>query len=705
MSLQPLEGSIEALDASRNRLQYGDRTMRRTELLLLLAVGNLWAQTPRQFESLLTDSNDYVCGGIAYPDCATWPMPPIPMPGAGYRDPVWGTTVYRLAVPHENTAGTVIPAYSRVQAWNSDGTLMTVVDMGNSGLDLYDATTVPPTPINRITTTDGSTTYPNAISGDALWAYTDPHRIYYQASSQSSHGTELRYVDVSTCRKSNCALKPVTVHTFSCRTDSISNPELGPGVAANKIETGSGAQGGMFDNTDRYFSFTCDKVDGTGRHVIDFIRYDRQTDTVVHQDKWYKLCPGHLPQGCAAYWYTGQQGRNIIRMNQHPDHRYITVLWQTSSTNGKSGTTSNPTHINITNNVLTVTANNTLQLGTEAKFHNLSAATYLNNRFVLVTRATSTQFTANFDHPNDDQAISSGTITGLQCTLDVNWVRGCGTEVFDDDYNYLGPASSYLAHQDTGFDVNGVPVYVEVQAYRGDRKSYRSIQITDLTKLDPTRITSKRVLLPCSYSYLGTDCDIGVFLSPNKDNGHVSMQGSGGPLRGYALFSTFSQAGPREGIDMRYPPGTTLGTDVANPGTATVTPASMTQIGAGVTSIIGFSTPNAEVVTWKSTTATTATATFVKTHYAGDMVTCLSCSDTGFAAMELFVVKIDTTATDSSNAVFWRIGRTHAIRNGDYNCEAHATVNRDFSQILFGSSWDRDCATNSAVTGYWMKLP
>jgi hypothetical protein len=582
---------------------------------------------------------------------------------------------------------------------------MTAVDMGTSGLDLYDATTVPPTPINRITTTDSSVTYPNAISGDALWAYTDPHRIYYQAPSGSGHGTELRYVDVSACTRSSCALKPVVVHTFSCVTDSISNPELGAGVAGNKIETGSGAQGGMFDNTDRYFSFTCDKVDGTGRHEIDFIRYDRQADTVTYQDKWYKLCPGQQPQGCAAYWFVGKQGRNVIRMNQHPDHRYITVLWQTSSANGKSGTSSPPTHINIFNNMLTVTANNTLQVGTEAKFHNLNAATYLNDQFVVITSATSTQFTATFSHPDDDQAISSGTITGLQCALDVNWVRGCGTEVFDDSYNFRGPASSYLAHQDTGFDVNGVPVYVELASYRGDIKGSRSIQITNLTTLDPTKITSKRVLLPCSYDFISSSCDSGVFVYYNKDQGHISMQGSGGALKGYALLSTLSAGGPKQGVNVKYPLGTTLGTAVASAGTAQVTPASMAQIGVGVASIVGFGTPNAEVVNWTSTTATAATATFTKPHSASDTVTCLSCGSTGFAAMEMLAIKIDTTAPDSSNAVFWRVGRTHAIRDGDYNCEAHATVSRDFTQILFGSSWDQDCSTNSALSGYWMKLP
>ena len=109
-----------------------------------------WSQTPAQFNGLLTTSSDYTCAGTV--PCATWPMPPIPAPGESWLDPTFGTTTWRLAVPPANTSGKVIPAYNRVQVWNSNNTLMFMTDLGNAGLDLYDATTTPPTPINRITT-------------------------------------------------------------------------------------------------------------------------------------------------------------------------------------------------------------------------------------------------------------------------------------------------------------------------------------------------------------------------------------------------------------------------------------------------------------------------------------------------------------------------------------------------------------------------
>ena len=56
-------------------------------------------------------------------------------------------------------------------------------------------------------------------------------------------------------------------------------------------------------------------------------------------------------------------------------------------------------------------------------------------------------------------------------------------------------------------------------------------------------------------------------------------------------------AGPVIGFPPRYPPPTTLGTAVTAPGTVTVTPASMSRIGAGVVSTVDTGA-NMESVTW-----------------------------------------------------------------------------------------------------------
>ncbi|MGD0629622.1 MAG: hypothetical protein ABR987_09725 [Terracidiphilus sp.] len=372
------------------------------------------AQTvPPQFQNLLTTNTDYTCGGVV--PCATWPMPPIPSVGGSYVDPFWGTTTYRLPVLPANNSGLVFSSYSRVQAWSSDNKRMFLTEptSGIGVLDLYDATTTPPTPINRITTTDG--TYINAMDGDAYWSNTIPTRIYYIPwDSPSKASLQLRYVDVSNCTAQNCVLTPTIVHTFSCVSDAFA--PFGAGVPGNWIETGSGGQGGMFDSTDNFFSFTCDFVNGTGRGEIDFIRYERSTDTVTTQEKWYSVCAGGVPSGCRVYtnpW--GKQGYDMIRMNQHPDANYITVIWQCSASNS-------------------------------------------------------------------------------------TWSIGCGTAGYGPTYNFLGPISAAISHQDNGFDINGVPVTVFIGANTNTIADAWSIEIANLKTLSPTGITSKVIYLPCSYA-------------------------------------------------------------------------------------------------------------------------------------------------------------------------------------------------------------
>ena len=173
-------------------------------------------------------------------------------------------------------------------------------------------------------------------------------------------------------------------------------------------------------------------------------------------------------------------------------------------------------------------------------------------------------------------------------------------------------------------------------------------------------------------------------------------------LPGYGLLSTMIMAGPKSGLVPNYPAGTTLGTAV-DPGTVTVTPASMSQIGTGVVSMIDTGT-SAEAVTWTEVTSTAATAIFTKTHAANAAVKCLSCGDTGWASMENVAIKIDSNAADGSPAQFWRIGRTMGIRDNTYDAEPHSTVNRDFTQIIWGSTWNTDPASYTSVNGYWTRL-
>jgi hypothetical protein len=85
-------------------------------------------------------------------------------------------------------------------------------------------------------------------------------------------------------------------------------------------------------------------------------------------------------------------------------------------------------------------------------------------------------------------------------------------------------------------------------------------------------------------------------------------------------------------------------------------------------------------------------------------VKCLSCGDTGWGTMENVAVKIDSSAADGSTAQFWRIGRTMGIRDNTYDAEPHSSVNRDFTQIIWGSTWNTDPVSYTSVNGYWTRL-
>ena len=671
-------------------------------IFALLLAASVSAQTvPPQFSGLMTNTTDLTCAGVATPTCVTWPMPAIPGQGGSYFDPTWGTTTWELNVPPENVGSPAndIPAYSRVQGFSEDNHYLFMAEGGTCYTDLYDATTTPPTPINRILTTDGS--FVSAACGDANWANSSstPKRIYYipfdDYGGTPAPSTQLRYVDISACGTGagNCTLTPTVVHTFSATSDRYfslgtitsfsiasnvvtlnfgngtgngltvgqtvvpyglsigtylngssllvatrssgqitanfthadvtSTSDTGiagvAGLAANQIETGSGAQGGMFDLTDTYFSFTADLVNGYGRGEIDWIRYNKSTDTVTTQEKWYTPCPGGLPAGCEVFFNSGGEvqnpGYNMIRMNQHPNANYITVIWQCSV------------------------------------------------------------------YP---------------------WVQGCGTEAYGPTYNFLGPISSNNIHQDNGFDVNGVPVTVMVQGVSGTSLDYYGLTIANLTTLSTTAVTAKQIEVPCNFAYAGTppSCTGGAFLG--FKSWHVSMTGTWGSVPGYALISTLTtNVGSSGSFPPDAPTPTTLGTAVTSTGSHTVTPGSMSQVGIGVQLLIDAQNANIETVTVTGVTGSTFTATFAKTHLSTAPVSNISVGDTGWGAMENIAVLIDTTAANESAAQFWRLGRTMSIRDTDYGAEPHTFVNRDWTAYVWGSNWNTDGGVDNA---YYTKL-
>ena len=653
-----------------------------------------------------SDATDLTCGGTL--PCSTWPMPANPGMGNSWTDTTYGTTTWELPVGAANTYGHVVPTYARVQAFSEDNHYLFMSEGGGSNtyayMDLYDATTTPPTFINRMTTSDGTDL--NSYNGDANWAFSSstPTRIYYIPwGGYATVSLQLRYVDVGggNCTTSSCVLTPTIVHSFSCTTDSYtSTPYMaGPplGTAGTQIETGSGAQGGMFDSTDNYFSFSCDYLNGGDRDEIDLIRYNKSANTTF-QEKWYNVCPGAVPTGCYVWTHyenPASPGVNMYRFNQHPNQAYIEFGWQ---------------------------------------------ATPLNT--------------------NSDWNSS---------------IRAEGTEAYGPTYNYLGTLSVGNDHSDTGYDINGYPVFVALNTNNGTQVNggypdYYSLEVTRLDTLSTTALTSKQLQLPCTWSYVGTPCPNNPFLQSKEYGPHVSGTGSWGSVPGYFLLSNITLAGYYEGFPIDWPPSTSIGTAVASAGTATVTPASMSTIGAGTqqtvdwvstfvespgsigsgvqtitpysmtgitvgqTLTVGNQTvtvssttsstftatfpssvsgsyitcPNMETITVTSVTPTTFTATFAHAHAVNAAVANLTAGDTGPYALENDAVLIDTTAPNASIAHVWRLGRVMSIRDGCYNAEAHTFVNRDWTAYVWGSDWNVDpggcTAVPNLINSYYTKL-
>jgi hypothetical protein len=310
-------------------------------------------------------------------------------------------------------------------------------------------------------------------------------------------------------------------------------------------------------------------------------------------------------------------------------------------------------------------------------------------------------------HPNANYI----TVAWL-CSEDLNSAvtRGCGTEAFDPNLNFLGYISVENVHQDNGFDVNGVPVWVGQETSVGNPTDYYSLEVTNLTTLSTTQITSSQLQLPCPYIYSGTPCPTHPFLNAKFD--HVSMTGTYGSTPGFALVSTGTQAGENS-VNIDVPAVTTLGTAVSSAGVHTVTPGSMASIAVGTQQLIdcgpvssgcsGY--PQAETVTVTAVTSTTFTANFAKTHTSSATVGNLSVGDTGPYAMENIAVKIDVTAASGSAAQIWRLGRVMSIRDADYDAEAHTFVNRNWTAYVWGANWNTDGALANAYYTNLSGLP
>lgn len=603
---------------------------------------------PNQFNNLLTNSNDYTCGGVQ--PCSTWVLPSLPAAGSSYTDPVFNTTTYRLTTAGNTRYGAYIQ-YSESQAWNSDNTKMFLCD-GNDDVVIYDATTTPPTPIGgKLQRVSGAVTCGNANQ----WSFQNPNLFYYLTSSG-----ELHQCDLSTLSGSNygtlCATTnsggDTRIASFSCTSDAAIQaiqPNVTAGTSCSNFGmTPGNFEGKLLDKNDKYFTFFGSVYDGVGTTYIDFFVYDCSSKpcTKVYQDKWYKaICQGGTLQGC-----------------------YITAIVNTTlGTDIAAGT-----------RTVTPASMSGIYPGWALRIGGSNPET------IMVTATTSTTFTAVFvnAHSSTDAVtkncdpVSTSCITnGIHgagifpdgsgvyfqyetngCSdnnshcisnTEANWARGKGTEAFSlsgltgsGPLTYLGGMSCWVAHNDVGYDVNGYPVWVAAGgcgAVAGN-EDFQLLEVARLDQLSTSTLTNKHFLLPCGMTtQAGHTCNDSNFTNDHNATLHISMQGTIGSnsitgLAGYGLVSVPMVRGWYVGA-----------TNVGMP----------------------------------------------------DM------GGTAFGAAEQFATKIDWNATELSNLNVWRIGRHWSIRDGDYNAESHSSPNRNFTAITWGSNWNArivDTTLQNAIT-------
>jgi hypothetical protein len=84
------------------------------------------------------------------------------------------------------------------------------------------------------------------------------------------------------------------------------------------------------------------------------------------------------------------------------------------------------TNVKIYNNVLTITASNSLPVGTEVRFHDLRSATFLNGTTLTVLTSSATQFTAGFTHANYGPTAETGGSASPQGVM----VQNATTDTF-----------------------------------------------------------------------------------------------------------------------------------------------------------------------------------------------------------------------------------------------------------------------------------
>lgn len=243
---------------------------------------------PPQFSNLLSDSANYIS------QMGT-PVKPAEGVTLGPVAP-WGTSIIHIQQPQASDCGggascstlNLVPDYSKMQAWNSDGSRLLLI-AGNGFWHLYNGNTY--TWIKRLVSPalryDGQDL-------EIRWSHTNPD-VFYYVSGMALYSYSIS-MDIST-----------VAHTFSC---------VGAGYTCANIHNGD--EGNQSED-DRYWVFYA-QTGSPDWKAKEIIVYDKQTEAIITQKELTNsnLCISSGPGACPST-------PNWVGMS--PSGNYVIIQW------------------------------------------------------------------------------------------------------------------------------------------------------------------------------------------------------------------------------------------------------------------------------------------------------------------------------------------------------------------------------------------
>ncbi len=137
----------------------------------------------------------------------------------------------------------------------------------------------------------------------------------------------------------------------------------------------------------------------------------------------------------------------------------VSTRTSSNGVNNQGGATFSITSVACTSNVITVTAANTLQVGSMATFSNMTVSTFLNGVTANVISASSSSFTIDYTHANFSGTSETGTATLGGSVTDTGMTPTIGKYYrFEMTCSTVGQVNMSLSDGTTTFAATGITV-------------------------------------------------------------------------------------------------------------------------------------------------------------------------------------------------------------------------------------------------------